>query len=92
MSEPCGIAVHTAPFRGGVGVGVGAVELPDHRLEGERHVGAGVAVGHGVDVEAVQLVLVGAECVAIGGDDATQVGGTERLEDAHGWDGTAADW
>ena len=34
-------------------VGVGAVELGDHRLEGERHVGAGVAVGHRVDVEPV---------------------------------------
>ena len=33
-------------------------ELLAHRLEGEGHVGAGVAIGHRVDVEAVQLLLV----------------------------------
>ena len=51
-----------------------AVELADHRLERERHVGAGVAVGHRVDVEAVQLVLVGAQRVAVGRHDPPQVG------------------
>ena len=34
------------------------VELFGDRFEGQRHVGAGVAVGHRVDVEAVDDILV----------------------------------
>jgi hypothetical protein len=37
---------------------VGRVELPDDRLERERHVRARVAVRDRIDVEAVQLVLM----------------------------------
>ena len=44
-------------------------ELPDHRLEGERHVGAGVTVGDRVDVEPVDLLLVGAQGVPVGRDN-----------------------
>ena len=50
-----------------------AIQLTDHRFEGEGHVGAGVAVGHRVDVERVQLVLVGAQGVAVRGHDPPQV-------------------
>ena len=40
-------------------------QLAHHRLEGQRHVGPGVAVGHGVDVEAVDELLVGTQRVPV---------------------------
>ena len=43
---------HVAGFRH-------SVEGRHHRLQGEGHVGAGVAVGDGIDVEPVQSLLVG---------------------------------
>ena len=52
MSEPRLIAWHTSSIESAVG------ELGADRLEGERHVGAGVAVGDRVDVEPVQLLLM----------------------------------
>ena len=54
---------------------VGAVggQLVDDRLQGERHVRAGVAVGHGVDVEAVQFFLMVAQRVAVRGDHPAQI-------------------
>ena len=55
MSEPRLIAWHTSSIDSAV------AELGAHRLERERHVRAGVAVGHRVDVEPVQLLLVGAQ-------------------------------
>ena len=59
ISEPRLIAWQTSA------IDVGACRSSRaHRLEGERHVGAGVAVGHRVDVEPVQLFLVRAERVA----------------------------
>src|SRR4051794_3796177 len=61
----------------------GAVELGAHRLEGQGHVRARVAVGHGVDVEAVDRVLMGPEDVAIAAHDGTQFGGTEAFEHGH---------
>ncbi len=39
------------------------LELGAHRLEGQGHVGAGVAVGDRVHVEPVQLLLVRAQCI-----------------------------
>ena len=42
---------------------VGGPQLGAHRLERQRHVRTGVAVGHRVDVEPVQLLLVRAQCV-----------------------------
>jgi hypothetical protein len=39
------------------------VELPPHRLHGEVHVGAGVAVRDRIDVEGVDLVDVDSEPV-----------------------------
>ena len=35
-----------------------AVDLVDHRLDGQEQVGAGVAVGHRVDVEVVDVVAL----------------------------------
>ena len=58
MSEPRLIAWQTSSIDVGVG------ERGADRLERERHVGAGVAVGDRVDVEPVQLLLVRADGVA----------------------------
>ena len=69
MSEPWLMALHVD------GMSSHAVELGHHRLEGERHVRARVAVGHRVDVEPVDDVLVGAERVAVTGDHGPQVVG-----------------
>ena len=44
---------------------VAVADLGAHRLERERHVGAGVAVGDRVHVEPVQLLLVRAQDVAV---------------------------
>ena len=42
------------------GVGGKGLDLLDHGAQGERHVRAGVAVGHGEDVELVDVLgLVG---------------------------------
>ena len=66
-----------------LGHGLGRPELLDHRLEGQRHVRAGVAVGHRVDVEPVQRLLVDAERVPEAGDDPADVGRAELLESRH---------
>jgi hypothetical protein len=60
-------------------------ELGHDRLEGERHVGAGVAVGHRVDVEAVDVRLVGPQRVAVLAHRVAQGDGVESVE--HGHDG-----
>jgi large subunit ribosomal protein L28 len=67
----------------------GPVQLLDDRFEGERHVGAGVAVGHRVHVERVEFVLMGAERVPVGRHDPSQVPRRQLLQDRHGWDRTA---
>jgi hypothetical protein len=43
---------------------VGGRQLGRDRFEGERHVGAGVTVGDGIDVEPVQLFLVHAQRIS----------------------------
>ena len=48
---------------------VEAVEARHHRLDGQGHVGSGVAVGYRVHVEAVHDVLVAAQHIAIGGEN-----------------------
>ena len=60
------------------------VELEDHRLQGEGHVGPRVAVGHRVDVEAVDQLLVRPEGVAVGDHGRRQVIGPQSLEPLHG--------
>ncbi len=54
---------------------LGGRELRGDRLEREGHVRPGVAVGHRVHVEAVQLLLVHAEGVAVAQHRSAQVGG-----------------
>ena len=66
------MAWHTSPIAGGV------ADLGAHRLERQRHVRAGVAVGDRVHVEPVELLLVAAERVAVGGDDPGQRGAVDR--------------
>ena len=72
---PAGTHQRTVPDRLADLLHGGAVggQLVDDGFERERHVGAGVAVGHRVDVEAVQLFLVVAQHVAVGGDHAAQI-------------------
>ena len=77
ISEPRLIAWHTSAIDSAV------AELGAHRLERERHVRAGVAVGDRVDVEPVQLFLVGAQRVAEAQHRLAQVGGAEAGQRRH---------
>ena len=78
---------HQRPVADGLAGGrhvVGAfVEAGHHRLQGEGHVGAGVAVGHRVDVEPVEPVLVGPQGVTEADDAGPQVLGVEPVERLH---------
>ena len=69
MSEPRLIAWHTSA------IDSDCAQLRAHRLERERHVGAGVAVGHRVDVEPVELLLVRAHGVAEAQERLAQIRG-----------------
>ena len=69
MSEPRLIAWQTSAIDSAVR------QRRAHRLERERHVGAGVAVGDRVDVEPVQLLLVRAHGVAEAQERLAQIGG-----------------
>ena len=48
-------------------------QLLDDGFEGERHIGARIAVGHRVHVEAVQFFLMVAQRVAVRGDHTSQI-------------------
>ena len=61
----------------------GVADLGAHRLERQRHVGPGVAVGHRIDVEQVELVLVAPERVAVAHHDLGERGAVERSERGH---------
>ncbi len=61
-----------------------ALELGDHRFEGQGHVGARVPVGHRVDVEAVDVGLVQAQGVPVAPHHGAQVIGAERRRGGHG--------
>ena len=77
---------HERPVRdrlADLGHRLGRSELLDDRLEGQRHVRAGVAVGHRVDVQPVQRLLVDAERVPEAGDDPADVGRAELVESRH---------
>ena len=65
------------------GLTLDRVELAHHGLEGERHVGARVAVGHGVDVQAVDVRLVEAERISVARHHGAQLARAQR----HGLDG-----
>ena len=69
---------------GQAGSRVDALELADHRLEGQGHVRARVAVGHRVDVQAVDVGLMEAERIAIAPHDGTQIVGAQGRRGAHG--------
>jgi hypothetical protein len=66
------------------GVGGHAVQLGDHGFQGQGHVGAGVAVGHRVDVEAVDVHLVRAQGVPVALHHGTQLGGAQGRPGGHG--------
>ena len=70
MSDPWLIALHTPAMSSAPS------ELGHHRLQGEGHVGAGVAVGHRVDVEPVEALLVGPQGVAVADHAGAQVLGS----------------
>ena len=56
----------------------------DHRLDRERHVRARVAIGHGVDVEAVHHLLVIPQDVPVGGEHPSDIGRLQRRGRRHG--------
>jgi hypothetical protein len=65
-------------------VSVDPLELGGDRGQREGHVAPGIAIGHRVDVEAVDAVLVRLEGVSECGDDEPEIVGTEALERGHG--------
>ncbi len=81
MREPCPIALQTSARPA---PGLDPFELAHHGLEGQGHVGPGVSVGHGVDVEAVDVRLVQPEGVAVAPHDGAQVVGAEGRRGGHG--------
>ena len=60
-----------------VGVGSQLVELLDDRFNRQGHVCAGVTVGHGVDIEAVNYLFVGSQQVGKGADYSAEVSGRQ---------------
>ncbi len=69
---------------GQVAAGLDALELADHGLEGEGHVGAGVAVRHRVDVQSVDVALVQPEGVPVAPHHRAQVVGAQGRRGGHG--------
>jgi hypothetical protein len=61
-----------------------ALEAGDDRLDGQRHVGAGVAIGNGVDVEAVDDLLMSAQDVPIALEHPADIGRLQRRGRRHG--------
>ena len=66
---------------------VGALELGANRFEGERHVGAGVAIGDGVDVERVDHFLVTKKQVTERCNDSSDFLRAKSLGHRHGGNG-----
>ena len=83
MSEPWLIALQTAAMSGWRGL-----DLGDHRLEGQAHVRAGVAVGHRVDVEPVDRLAVRRQGVSIRRDQLPQFVRVEEAVAGHPRDAT----
>ncbi len=69
---------------GQAGPGLDTVQLADHGFEGQRHVGAGVPVGHRVDVEAVDVTLMQPEGVPVPPHHGAQFVGAQRRRGGHG--------
>ena len=53
------------------------------RLDGEGHIGPGIAVGDGIDVQAIDDVAIGVQEIAVGGDRRSQAPGRQRQRRAH---------
>ena len=81
ISDPWPMAWQTSAS---AGPGLDALELADHGLEGQGHVRARVPVGHRVDVQAVDDVLVQPERVPVAPHHGAQVVGAERRRGGHG--------
>ena len=62
---------------------VAIAELGHHRLQRQRHVGPGVAVGDRIDVQPVDRLLMGPQGVPVGHHHRSQVVGSEALERPH---------
>ena len=65
------------------GVDVEGIELGDDRLNRQGHVRAGVAVGHGIDIEAVDDLLVRAQKLAKRAYCGSQLAGGQRRRRGH---------
>ena len=81
MSEPWPMARHTSDSADPDGH---AVELGHHRLEREGHVRARVAIGHRIDIQAVDVHLVGPECVPIAAHHGAQLVCAQGRQGGHG--------
>ena len=66
---------------GGGHIGFGALELGDHRGQGERHVRSGVAIGHRIHVETVDGLTMERQGIGEPGDERTEVSSGEGLLD-----------
>jgi hypothetical protein len=60
---------------------LGSLQAGDHRFQGQGHVRARVAVGHRVDVEPVEPLLMAAQQVAVGDHGGAQVLRGQGLHD-----------
>ena len=56
----------------------------DDRLDRQRHVGPGIAIRDGIDVQSVHHILVASQDVSIGAQDLADVHGRQRRRRAHG--------
>ena len=57
----------------------------DHRLDGKRHIGAGIAIRHGEHVQAVHFLLARGQNLAGGGDGVDNILGMIRHDYAISW-------
>ena len=60
-------------------VGVGRGDLMQRRLHGQQHVGAGVAIGHGENVERVDDIVVRVEPTQAGVEQLAKRSAIERV-------------
>ena len=65
------------------GVGLDVIELRDHRFDRERHIRTGIPVGHGIDVQPVDDLFMGAQEFGESADGHAQVGRRQRLGRSH---------
>ena len=68
---------------GGIKIGIGAIELGHNRSQGEGHVGSGVAIGHGIDVQPVDGLSVSGQGIGVSPDERPEVIGGQAGSDRH---------